>query len=269
MRFLVLPLIAPLLVLSGCSEVPVTGRRQLSLVSGQEMQALSLKEYDAFLKSNKVSRDAAATAQVRRVGIRIQKAVEAYFQERGMASRLAGYQWEFNLVEDPQVNAWCMPGGKVVVYTGLLPVAQNDDGLAVVMGHEIAHAIAEHGAERMSTALVAQAGGTALSVALQEKPNETRALWMSVYAVGAQYGAMLPYSRLHEKEADRMGLIFMAMAGYDPNQAVTFWQRMAATKSGSVPVFMSTHPSDAQRIDNLRANLPEALSFRRPAPVSR
>jgi len=199
---------------------------------------------------------------VKRVGARIQDAVERYLATNGMSSRLADYKWEFNLVEDKAVNAWCMPGGKVVVYTGILPVTQGEAGLAVVMGHEIAHAIAEHGNERMSQGLLAQFGGMALAEALSEKPAATQQLWMAVYGVGAQYGAILPYSRLQESEADHLGLIFMAMAGFDPNEAISFWQRMASQKGGQAPPqFLSTHPSDAARIEKIRQLIPEAMRY--------
>lgn len=222
------------------------------------MLSMSYQQYDQFLKENKLSSNKEQTQMVKRVGARIQKAVERYFETSGLSGHLANYQWTFNLVEDKQVNAWCMPGGKVVVYSGLLPVAMNENGLAVVMGHEIAHAIAEHGNERMSQGLLAQLGGTALSVALTSKPSETQQLWMSVYGVGAKYGALLPYSRLQESEADQLGLIFMTMAGYDPNEAIPFWQRMASQKSGqSPPEFLSTHPSDNTRIENIRRLIPE------------
>jgi len=165
-------------------------------------------------------------------------------------------------VEDKEVNAWCMPGGKVVVYSGILPVTQGEAGLAVVMAHEIAHAVAEHGNERMSQGLLAQFGGMALSEALSARPEATQNLWMTAYGVGAQYGAMLPYSRLQENEADHLGLIFMAMAGYDPNEAVTLWQRMATQKGGTAPPeFLSTHPSDAARIENIRRLIPEAMRY--------
>jgi len=246
-----------------CSTVPITGRRQLSLVSKGEMQSMSYQQYGQFLKTNKVSTNKAGTDMVKRVGTRIQRAVETYFASQGMTSQLDGYQWEYNLVEDTTVNAWCMPGGKVVVYTGLLPVTKNETGLAVVLGHEIAHAVADHGGERMSQEMLAQLGGTVLSQLMKDKPQETQNLWMSVYGVGAQYGALLPFSRTHESEADHMGLIFMAMAGYDPGEAITFWQRMSAAKTGSIPEFMSTHPSDETRIANLKNLLPEARTYYR------
>lgn len=250
-----------LLLLASCTTVPITGRSQLNLIPGSSMLSMSLQQYDTFLKEHKVSTNKEQTDMVKRVGARIQNAVERYFTAKGMTSRLADYKWEFNLVEDKEVNAWCMPGGKVVVYTGILPVAQGDTGLAVVMGHEIAHAIAEHGNERMSQGLLAQFGGAALSEALSTKPAATQQLWMSVYGVGAQYGAIMPYGRMQESEADHLGLIFMAMAGYDPNEAITFWQRMAAQKGGqSPPEFLSTHPSDATRIQKIKQLIPEAMS---------
>ncbi|MFA7061951.1 MAG: M48 family metallopeptidase [Pedobacter sp.] len=197
---------------------------------------------------------------VKRVGEKVQKAVEQYFADSGLREHLSDYKWEFNLVEDKQVNAWCMPGGKVVVYTGILPIARTEAGLAVVMGHEIAHAIAEHGNERMSQGLIAQLGGVALSTALSTKTAATQQLWMTVYGVGAQYGAILPYGRLQESEADHLGLIFMAMAGYDPHEAVPFWERMAAQKGGKAPPeFLSTHPADATRIENIKRLIPKAM----------
>jgi predicted Zn-dependent protease len=262
----VLPfLLVAALFVGACSTVPITGRNQLSLVSRGEMQSMSYQQYGEFLKANKLSTDKKATELVKRVGLRIQKAVEAYFAMKQMSDQLAGYKWEFNLVEDSVMNAWCMPGGKVVVYTGLLPVTKTEPGLAVVMGHEIAHAIAEHGAERMSQEMLAQLGGMALSAAMESKPEETRNTWMTVYGVGAQYGALLPYSRLHESEADHLGLIFMSMAGYQPEEAITFWQRMASAKQGGAPPeFLSTHPSDETRIAKLKEELPEAKQYYRP-----
>lgn len=252
-------------VLIACTTVPITGRKQLNLIPQSDMLSMSYQQYDAFLKENKLSTDPQATAMVKRVGSRIQKAVEQYFAEQKMSSHLQGYNWEFNLVESDQVNAWCMPGGKVVVYTGILPLTQDEAGLAVVMGHEIAHAVAEHGNERMSQALLQQLGGVALTVAMRDKPEETRNLWLSLYGVGTTVGAILPYSRLHESEADELGLIFMAMAGYDPNAAIPFWQRMAALKGGQTPPeFLSTHPSDETRIRKIKEILPKAMKYYRP-----
>jgi predicted Zn-dependent protease len=257
-------LAAALALALACATVPLTGRRQLSLVSSSDMLAMSAQQYGEFLKENPPSKDAKGTAQVQRVGKRIQAAVETYMRDHGYADRLGGYQWEFNLVDNEQVNAWCMPGGRVVVYSGLLPVAQDDTGLAVVMGHEIAHAIAEHGNERMSQQMLAQMGGVALDVALANKPNETKDLWMAAYGAGAQVGVLLPFSRAQESEADRLGLVFMAMAGYDPQKAPGFWERMAAGKSGAPPEFLSTHPSDASRIADLKSLIPEAMKYYKP-----
>lgn len=244
-----------------CSTVPITGRSQLNMIPDNEMLAMSFQQYDQFLQQNPPSNKKAQVKMVNDVGVRIQEAVEQYMANNNLSERLEGYDWEFNLVEDEQVNAWCMPGGKVVVYTGILPIAKDESGLAVVMGHEIAHAIAEHGNERMSQQLLQQAGAVGLMVAMRNEPVQTQALWLSVYGVGSQLAVMLPYSRTHESEADRLGLIFMAMAGYDPNEAPEFWERMAAGKQGEPPEFLSTHPSSETRINNLRSWIPEAMQY--------
>jgi predicted Zn-dependent protease len=254
---------AAALMVFACSTVPITGRKQLSLIPASQMLSMSYSEYDGFLKSNKLSTNQEQIRLVKKVGGRIQKAVETYFAEKGLSDQLKDYKWEFNLVESKEVNAWCMPGGKVVVYTGILPITQNEVGLAVVLGHEISHAVAQHGAERMSQQLIAQLGGAALSVALQNKPEKTKQLWMSVYGAGAQVGVLLPYSRTHESEADHLGLIFMAMAGYDPHEALTFWQRMAASGGKKPPEFLSTHPADETRIADIKKEIPEAMQYYR------
>jgi predicted Zn-dependent protease len=249
-------------VLLSCSSVAITGRKQLNLVPRATMLSMSFQQYDEFLKTNKLSENQEQTRMVKGVGARIQKAVEQYFAERKMSDELRDYQWDFNLVESPDVNAWCMPGGKVVIYTGILPITKDEPGLAVVVGHEIAHAVAEHGNERMSQGLIAELGGMALSKALEEKPEKTQQLWMTAFGLGAQVGVLLPYSRLHENEADHLGLIFMAMAGYDPNTAVEFWERMAQMKGGQAPPeFLSTHPSDETRIKNIKALVSEAMQY--------
>jgi predicted Zn-dependent protease len=247
-----------------CATVPITGRRQLSLVPESTINSLAAGQYSEFISSHPLSDNAAGTRMVKGVGRNIQSAVERYFQEQNQAGKLRGYKWEFNLVEDSLVNAWCMPGGKVVVYTGILPYTRDENGLAVVMGHEIAHAIAQHGDERMSQGLIAQMGGVALSVALNDKPEQTKALFMTAYGVGATVGVLLPYSRLQESEADRIGLIFMAMAGYDPHGALEFWKRMAQQSKGGTPLeFLSTHPSDETRIRNIESLMPEAMKYYR------
>lgn len=264
----VLTLVMASIMVWACSKVPITGRNQLSLVPESEMQSMSYQQYDQFLKENKLSSNATATATVKRVGTRIQHAVELYMKEHKMSDQLEGYEWEFNLIDSKDVNAWCMPGGKVVVYTGILPITKDENGLAVVMGHEIAHAVARHGSERMSQGMVAQGLGTALSVALANEPQTTRQLWMTAFGVGAQVGVLLPFSRQQESEADHLGLIFMSMAGYDPHVSVDFWQRMAAAGGGKPPEFISTHPSDETRIANLKKLIPEAMKYYKPMTSS-
>ncbi len=249
------------LLLASCASVPVTGRSQLRLIPNNSMIPMSFSQYDKFLAENKVSSDLEKTAMVRRVGEKIQHAVEKYMADQGRSQELKGYNWEFNLVDNEQQNAWCMPGGKVVVYSGILPVAGDESGLAVVMGHEIGHAVANHGNERMSQGLLVQLGGVGLSVALREQPTVTQQLWMTAFGVGSQYGVLLPYSRVQEKEADHLGLIFMAMAGYDPHAALDFWERMAANKQGQPPEFLSTHPSDSTRIAEIRRLIPDAMKY--------
>jgi predicted Zn-dependent protease len=253
-----------LLLQAGCSEVEITGRQQFNIVPDSMIHSMSFQSYGEFLAQHKLSGNAGQTQMVKQVGSRIKTAVERYCLENYCSEKLEGYQWEFSLVEDPNVNAWCMPGGKVVVYTGILPITQNETGLAVVMGHEIAHAFAKHGAERMTQGLLVDFGGMALSKALETKPAQTKELFMLSYGLGTQVGVLLPYSRLHENEADRLGLIFMAMAGYNPNEAVGFWQRMAAEKKGPRPLeFLSTHPADATRIQNIKDLIPEAMQYYR------
>jgi predicted Zn-dependent protease len=253
------------LVLTSCQTVPITGRHQLALIPSGQVQSMSAGQYQDFLAKHQVIRGTADAQMVQRTGKRIQNAVERYFAEHNSSDHLKGYQWEFNLVEGREVNAWCMPGGKVVVYTGILPVTRDETGLAVVLGHEIAHAVANHGDERMSQGLLAEMGGIALAEALATKPQETSSLFMTAYGLGAQVGVLLPFSRLHESEADHLGLIFMAMAGYDPRSAVGFWERMAAGKQGGTPPeILSTHPADATRIRNIQSLLPEAMRYYRP-----
>lgn len=254
------------IVLIACATVPITGRKQLSLIPAGEMLGMSAQQYGTFLKDAKLSKNAEQTALVRKVGVNIQKSVERYMQRHGLSDQLAGYKWEFNLVESDEVNAWCMPGGKVVVYSGLLPVTKDEAGLAVVLGHEIAHAIAEHGNERVSQGLLAQLGGVALAVAIKDKPQQTQQLWMTAFGAGAQFGVLLPFSRLQESEADRLGLIFMAMAGYNPKEARDFWKRMSSQASGQKPPeFLSTHPSDETRIAKINEHLGEAMKYYKAA----
>lgn len=248
--------------LGGCATNAVTGRSQLSLVSESELQMMATTQYQTFLEENKtLSPSNSNAAMVDRVGARIANAITKYYSNLGKSSILEGYKWEFNTVDSKEANAWCMPGGKVVVYTGLLPITQTETALAIVMGHEIAHAIANHGNERMSQAMVQQLGGAALEVALSQKPQETKDLFLTSYGVGSQVFGMLPFSRNQETEADHYGLIFAAMAGYDPQEAIPFWERMAATGGGSPPEFLSTHPSNQTRTRKIKQFMPEAMKY--------
>jgi predicted Zn-dependent protease len=254
-------------LLAACAMNALTGRKQLNLVSESELQAMALTQYRSFLDSSKVVSKSSNSdaAMVGRVGERIAAAITKYYQAEGKSSLLDGYKWEFNTVQSSDVNAWCMPGGKVVVYTGLLPVTKNETALAIVMGHEIAHAVARHGNERMSEAMIQQLGGQALQIALAKQPAQTQNLFMLSYGIGSQVGAMLPFSRQQEMEADKYGLIFAAMAGYDPQEAIPFWERMAAMGGTKPPEFLSTHPSDATRIAKLKKIMPEVLKYYKPS----
>lgn len=251
--------------LFSCASVPVTERKGLHLVPDSELTAMSYQEYGTVLKKSKLSTDMAKVNMVRRVGQRIAAASEELLEETGRGVDIQNYKWEFNLIEDDKtVNAWCMPGGKVAVYTGLLPITQDENGLSVVMGHEVAHAIAKHGNERMSQGLLAQFGAIGLSVALSSSPGVTSDIFMQAYGVGTQVGILLPYSRVHESEADRIGLILMAKAGYDPRGAVSLWQRMNARGGSRPPELLSTHPAPESRIRNIESLIPEAMQYYKP-----
>jgi len=265
-KFWIIFMCGSLLLPASCSQVAITGRKQLNLVPDSIMNSMSLQSYNEFLSENKLSSNVQQTEMVKRVGRRISRAVEQYAAENNLSNRLAGYQWEFKLIEDNSVNAWAMPGGKVVVYTGLMPVAGTEAGLAVVIAHEIAHVIARHGSERMTQGLLIELGGMGLSKALTKYPDKTRDLFMKSFSTGTKYGILLPYSRAHESEADHMGLIFMAMGGYDPHEAVDFWQRMSAAKrTASPPELLSTHPADATRIRKIKELMPETMEYYRNA----
>lgn len=250
-----------------CSTNPVTGRKQFKLVSEQELQAMAVQEYRQFLSTNKVvspsaDRDA---EMVRRVGQRLANSITSYYQSQKLGEVLDGYKWEFNLVNDKDANAWAMPGGKIVVYTGLLPITQNEAALANVLGHEISHAIFQHGNERMSAGLAQQLGGVALAVAVSQQPAATQNLFMNAYGIGSAVGVILPFSRKHELEADRYGMRWAAMSGYNPSEAIALWQRMEKMATGAKPPeFLSTHPSEGTRIDELRKYLPEAMKYYKP-----
>jgi predicted Zn-dependent protease len=255
---------AGFLLLLSCATVPITERRAIHLVSDEEMTALSFQEYTKVIQQSKLSHNPAEVNMVKNVGLRIARATEDLLKEKGMAEDVRNYKWEFNLIDDPKtVNAWCMPGGKVAVYTGILPVTKDETGLAVVMGHEIAHAVAKHGNERMSQGLLAQLGGVALSVALSTQPAATTDLFLSAYGIGTQVGVLLPYNRVHETEADKIGLALMARAGYDPREAVPFWKRMNEKGGSRPPEFLSTHPAPETRIREIEAYLPEAMKYYR------
>lgn len=249
-------------LLAACATVPLTERKSLSLIPDSELLSLSNDQYATVLKEAKLSIDQQEVQMVTRVGKRIAAAAEGFLKESGAGDKVKNYKWEFNVIKDDKTaNAWCMPGGKVAVYTGILPFTKNEAGLAVVLGHEVAHAIAEHGNERMSQALLAQLGGVALSVALAKQPAETSQLFMAAYGATANVGALLPYSRLHESEADRIGLTLMAKAGYDPHEAVRFWQAMSAQGGSRPPTLLSTHPAPESRIEKIKSYIPEAMRY--------
>lgn len=249
---------------TSCSKVPITKRKQMNLLPESQLISMSLTSYRDFLKENPPVNGTADANMVKNVGAKISSAVTRFMNSNGQSKRIADYKWEFNLVNSPQVNAWCMPGGKVVVYQGLLPVTADEDGLAIVMGHEVAHAVARHGNERMSQMMLAAGMGLALDVALSNKSSETRSIFLASYGVGSTLG-VLAYSRTHETEADKLGLIFAAMAGYDPQKSVGFWERMAAKSGGQkMPELLSTHPSDQTRIKNLKAFMPTAMKYYKP-----
>ncbi|MBI4931203.1 MAG: M48 family metallopeptidase [Bacteroidetes bacterium] len=248
-----------------CTKVPITGRRQMNLLAEGDLMKMSLTEYNKFLGTHPPTPETDANAQlVKKVGKNIQAAVEKFMNaNKKYKKRIAGYNWQFNLVEEKTVNAWCMPGGKVVVYSGLLPVTQNETALAVVMGHEIAHAIARHGNERMSQQLALQVGAAAVSVAVSSQSAASQDIFNKSYGVASGLGA-LAYSRKHESEADKLGLVFMAMAGYDPHEAVAFWERMAKASKGGSMAILSTHPSDEKRIEDIKKFLPKAMKYYHP-----
>jgi predicted Zn-dependent protease len=255
-------------VVWSCSSVPITGRKQLNLVPDDQINAMAAAQYDTVLMTNKLSTNKEQTQMVKNVGRRIQGAVETYFKSKDQMAQLNGYEWEFNLIESKEMNAWCMPGGKVAFYTGIMPVCKDETGIAVVMGHEVAHAVAKHGNERMSQAMLAQYGSVALDAALAKNSAQTKQMAAMAFGIGAQFGALLPFGRKQESEADHLGLIFMAMAGYDPQAAVPFWERMAAGGGSKPPEILSTHPSDATRIADLKKHMPEAMKYYKPQSSS-
>ena len=251
--------------ISACTTNAVTGRKQLSLISESALQEEAVSQYRTFLSQNRVINDQGSrdAEMVRRVGSRIAAAITQYYKAKGLANELAGYNWEFNLVDNKDVNAWCMPGGKVVVYTGLFTVAQNEAQLAIVLGHEITHAVAHHGQERISQAMLAQGLGVAGTAAFGN--SQAGNIFNNIYGPAATVGVLLPNSRNQELEADHFGLIFAAMAGYNPQEAIPFWTRMASSGGAKPPTFLSTHPADDKRIQKIKEFMPEALSYYKPA----
>ncbi|MBN1352239.1 M48 family metallopeptidase [candidate division KSB1 bacterium] len=248
-----------LLLLVSCATVPLTGRKQLNLIPEGEMLSMSYTQYDQVKKESRLSTNQAEITMIKNVGTRISQAAESFLREKGVSMK---FDWEFILIDDDQVaNAWCMPGGKVAFYTGILPITKTETGIAVVMGHEVAHALAKHGNERMSQGLLVQLGGLTLAKALESKPEATQSLYMQAFGLGAQVGFLLPYSRKHESEADHIGLILMAKAGYNPQEAVSFWERMSQSGGQAPPEFLSTHPANQTRINDLKKLLPEAMKY--------
>ena len=248
-------------LLYSCGSVAITGRRQVLLYNSGDIAALSDESYKEVMSTSAISKNAQQTRMVQDVGTRLVQAVTNYMSQNGKAQQLSAYTWGFTLLESQEVNAFCLPNGKIVVYEGLMKYASTADRLAVVVGHEIAHAIANHGNERMSQETLVNMLGAAGSAILANKSEVTQAIFGTAFGLGSTYGVLMPYSRTHEYEADRLGLIFMAMAGYDPNQAITFWEMMSASSGPKPPEFMSTHPSDAHRIAKIKEVIPEALQY--------
>jgi predicted Zn-dependent protease len=251
-----------LVTLSGCETIPIIGRQQLSLIPASQLAMMSNQSFTSLLKESTLSADKEKTAMVERVGERIARATEQFLWETGKGDKVRDFDWEFKLIDDAEnINAFALPGGKIGAYTGIFKVAPDEMSLATVMAHEVAHVIANHGGERMSQYLLVSLGGLSLDLALKKKEVETRKYWMIAYGLGSTVGYVLPYSRMQEKEADRIGLILMAMAGYDPNAAIGLWERMNAESKSKTPEFLSTHPAPQSRIAEIRARIPEAMGY--------
>jgi predicted Zn-dependent protease len=253
-----------LLTASSCTVNLLSGKKQMTLLPEAVLQSMANDEYRSFLTDSKIvtANQSGDAKMVKRVGDRVIAAVKKYYQDKGIAAQLEGFNWEVTLVEDEEVNAWCMPGGKIVVYTGLLPISKNEEGLAIIMGHEVSHALLQHGNQRMSQGILQLVGEVAIEVAVANKPEETQNLFLGAFGIGTEVGLLLPFSRKHELEADRFGLNFAAMAGYNPQEAIPLWERMKeASEGGSSIDFFSTHPSEGRRIEQFKKMMPEALSY--------
>jgi len=252
-----------------CATNPFTGKKTLAIVPNSQILPMAFQQYNQFLGQNKVVRGTSDAQMITNVGQRISKAAERWLTANGYAGYLKNYKWEYNLVQDNAVNAWCMPGGKIVFYTGILPIAQGETGIAAIMGHEVAHALANHGQQRMSAAQLQQVAGVATAVAVQNKSQQTQQIIGQAFGLGTQFGVMLPFSRSHETEADKIGLQLMAIAGYNPDEAANLWRRMKAKGGGQAPPeFMSTHPSNETRIRHLTAWAPAAKTEARKFGVT-
>lgn len=245
----------------GCKTNVLTGKKTLNFFGNNQLFAMSLQQYQSFLDENEVVTNTKEADLVKDIGADIARAAQIYFNYKGQPNMLDGYNWEYNLVNSDQVNAWCMPGGKIVFYTGIMPIADNPDGIAAIMGHEVAHALADHGAQRMSLGIVQQAGGIITAEATKNQDARKRQQIMMAYGVGTTLGGMLPFSRKHESEADKIGLELMTIAGYNPEEAPELWKRMKAQSKGGTPEFLSTHPSEERRIANLKSWIPGARAL--------
>ncbi|CAH0335947.1 Beta-barrel assembly-enhancing protease [Flavobacterium sp. CECT 9288] len=249
-------------IVYSCATNPITGKKTLNFVPNNQLFPTAFQQYDTFLKENKVISGTADAKKVEAIGFRIKAAAEKYLNYLGQGQYLVDYRWEYKLVDNKEVNAWCLPGGKIVVYSGILPITKDDAGLATVMGHEVSHALADHGAQRMSAGQAQEVLGQVIAVGTSGKSERTQQIIGQAYGLSSQFGVMLPFSRSHETEADKIGLVLMAIAGYNPETSIAFWQRMSAQSNGQAPPeFMSTHPSDATRIANLQAYIPEAKAI--------
>lgn len=245
----------------GCKTNVLTGKKTLNFFGNKQLFAMSLQQYQSFLDENEVVTNTKEADLVKDIGADIARAAQLYFNYKGQPHLLNDYNWEYNLVNNDQVNAWCMPGGKIVFYTGIIPIADNPDGIAAIMGHEVAHALADHGAQRMSLGIVQQAGGIITAEATKNQDARKRQQIMMAYGVGTTLGGMLPFSRKHESEADKIGLELMTIAGYNPEEAPELWKRMKAQSKGGTPEFLSTHPSEERRIANLKSWIPVARAL--------